>query len=52
MGKLESHVNLAFAIDLSNAQFLQQLFMPAEMVNLAAEFGISIQICVYNTLNE
>jgi hypothetical protein len=40
-------ISLDFGIDFSNGQFLQQIFMPVELVSLAAEFGISIQVSVY-----
>lgn len=40
-------INMDFGIESSNGQFSQQIFIPVELVSLAAEFGSSIQVSVY-----
>lgn len=41
------NVSLDFGIGLTYGAFLQQIVMPVELVNMAAEYGISIQLSVY-----
>lgn len=40
-------ISLDFGIEFSNGQFSQHIFMPVELVILAAELGISIQVSIY-----
>ncbi|NML37457.1 DUF4279 domain-containing protein [Chitinophaga sp. G-6-1-13] len=40
-------VSLDFGIESSEDQFSQQIFLPVELIGLAAELGISIQISIY-----
>lgn len=40
-------ISLDFGIDCSNGECTLQIFMPVELVRLAAEFGIGIQVSVY-----
>ncbi|WP_160715457.1 hypothetical protein [Chitinophaga solisilvae] len=42
------HINLDFGIESSNGQLLQSIFMPRDLVSLAAEFRMSIQVSVYS----
>ncbi|MFY0254333.1 hypothetical protein ACDQ55_10310 [Chitinophaga sp. 30R24] len=40
-------ISLDFGIEFSSGKSSMQIFMPVELVSLAAEFGISIQVSVY-----
>ncbi|MBC9914020.1 hypothetical protein [Chitinophaga varians] len=40
-------VSLDFGIESSEARISQQIFLPVELIGLAAELGISIQVSIY-----
>lgn len=41
------HVNLDFGIEMINGKFPEKIFLPVELISLAAAFNISIHVSVY-----
>lgn len=41
------YVNLDFGIEMTDGKFSEKIFLPVELISLAAEFNISVQVSVY-----
>ncbi|QHS63551.1 hypothetical protein [Chitinophaga agri] len=41
------HINLDFGIEMTDGKFSEKIFLPIELISLAAELNMTVQLSIY-----